>query len=320
MKYFVTGGAGFIGSNFCDFLLNKNHQVTIFDNFSTGKKKFISQALKNPNCELIEGDLLDEKYLTKSIKNHDIVAHFAANADVRFGSENTKRDLEQNTIATANVLDAMKENSIKKILFSSTGSIYGEAETIPTPENYQIPIQTSFYGASKIACEALIQAHCEAFDLKSWIFRFVSILGERYTHGHVYDFYKSLKKNKDNLKVLGNGEQKKSYLYVHDCIEYMYNSCEKTDDNVNIFNLGTNEFITVRESINFICSEMHVEPTLEITGGNKGWIGDNPFIWLDCNKIYKLCGLPKVSIEDGVKKTVNWLDQNQWVFKNDNNT
>jgi UDP-glucose 4-epimerase len=320
MNFFVTGGAGFIGSTFCDYLLSKNHHVTIYDNFSTGKKNFISQALNNPNCTLIEGDLLDEKSLKDSIKNHDVVAHFAANADVRYGVENTKKDLEQNTIATSNVLDVMRENNIKKILFSSTGSIYGEAKTIPTPEDYQMPIQTSLYGASKLACESLIQAYCEAFDIQSWIFRFVSILGERYTHGHVYDFYNSLSKNKDNLKVLGDGEQKKSYLYVQDCIEYMYWSIEKTNDKVNIFNLGTNEYITVKESINFICNEMGVNPKLELTGGDKGWVGDNPFIWLDCSKIFEICGKPKVSIKDGVKKTVNWLDQNQWVFEDDNNT
>ncbi len=320
MKYFVTGGAGFIGSNLCDLLLKKNHQVTIYDNFSTGKKKFIEKALASPNCNLVEADLLDINTLNQAISNHDIVVHLAANADVRFGSEDTRRDLEQNTIATSNLLDAMRINDIKKILFSSTGSIYGEARTIPTPENYEMPIQTSFYGASKLACEALIQAYCEAFGMQAWIFRFVSILGERYTHGHVYDFYKSLSKNKNTLKVLGDGEQKKSYLYVNDCIDYIYNSIQKSDEKINIFNLGTNEFVTVKQSIQIICDQMKVSPKIETMGGNKGWIGDNPFIWLDCNKIFKLCGKPKVSINKGVQKTVEWLDQNQWVFENDNYT
>jgi UDP-glucose 4-epimerase len=191
MKCFVTGGAGFIGSNLVDRLLVDNHEVTVYDNFSTGFSHFL-KPMSRKNLTVVEGDLLNDFNLLRAIEGHDIVFHFAANADVRFGLNHPGRDLEQNTIATFNVLEAMRKKNISKIVFSSTGAIYGEPEIIPTPENAPFPIQTSLYGASKLACEGLIEAYCEGYNMQSWIFRFVSIVGERYTHGHVFDFYKQL--------------------------------------------------------------------------------------------------------------------------------
>jgi UDP-glucose 4-epimerase len=207
---FVTGAAGFIGSHLVDRLLADGHQVTGFDNLSTGRMEFLQTALVSPSYNFIQGDLLDKAALSAALNQSEMVFHLAANADVRFGTQHPSKDLEQNTIATFNVLEAMRENDVRSIAFSSTGSVYGEARVFPTPEDAPFPIQTSLYGASKLACEGLIEAYCEGFGFKGFIFRFVSILGERYSHGHVFDFYQKLKSDPSQLKVLGDGHQKKS--------------------------------------------------------------------------------------------------------------
>ena len=315
MKVFITGGAGYIGSNLTERLLDDGHQVTIIDNFSTGQLRFLENSISSEKFKLIEGDLLDEKFLNQVIKGHELVFHFAANADVRFGTESPRKDLEQNTIATYNVLEAMRTNGIRKIVFSSTGSIYGEAKVIPTPEDAPFPVQTSLYAASKLAGEGLIAAYCEGFEFQSWIFRFVSILGERYTHGHVFDFYNKLKKDPTRLRVLGNGKQKKSYLYIQDCIDAMLLAIKKASDQVNIFNLGVNDYCEVNDSISWICNELGVNPVIEYSGGNSGWIGDIPFIFLETKKIQSLGWEPKYNIREGVIKTVHYLKENEWVFK-----
>jgi UDP-glucose 4-epimerase len=311
----VTGCAGFIGSNLVDRLLAEGELVVGIDNFSSGKHQFLEGALANSNFHLYEADLLDLDVLKSLFVGVETVYHFAANADVRFGTDFPRRDLEQNTIATYNVLEAMRINHVMKIVFSSTGSVYGESELIPTPENGPFPIQTSLYGASKSACEGLISAYCEGFGFQSWIFRFVSILGERYTHGHIFDFYKSLKKNPLTLNVLGNGKQKKSYLYVHDCIDAILIALKKSDSKVNIFNLGVNDYCEVNDSIGWISAKLAMNPALKYSGGVRGWVGDNPFIYLDTKKIESLGWRPKFSIAEGVIKTVEYLQLNEWVFE-----
>lgn len=310
----VTGAAGFIGSTLVDRLLEYGYKVIGIDNFSTGQRRFLEGAIKNTNFSLVEVDILNLDALKKAFFGGRFVFHLAANADVRFGVDNPRKDLEQNTIATYNVLEAMRANEIKKIAFSSTGSVYGEATVIPTPENGPFPIQTSLYGASKAACEGLISAYCEGFGLQSWIFRFVSILGERYTHGHIFDFYQKLMKDSTQLEVLGNGRQRKSYLYVQDCIDAILLATDKAVENVNIFNLGFDDYCEVNDSIGWICQELGVSPKLCYTGGDRGWIGDNPFIFLDNQKIQSLGWRPKISIKEGVMKTVNFLRANEWVF------
>jgi len=314
VKYFVTGCAGFIGSNLVDRLLKENHQVVGYDNFSTGRREFLSDALKSPNFILIEGDLLNTELLNQSMKEIDFVFHLAANADVRFGIEHPRKDLDQNTIATFNVLEAMRHHHIKKIAFSSTGSIYGEAKVIPTPEDVAFPIQTSLYGASKLACEGMIAAYAEGFDFQAYIFRFVSILGERYTHGHVIDFYKQLLAHPGSLDVLGNGHQKKSYLYIQDCLDAIFTVIEEAKDKVNIVNLGTDEYCEVNDSIRWISACLNLQPALTYQGGERGWIGDNPFIFLDCSKVRKLGWKPKLTIEEGIIRTLNYLQENTWVL------
>ena len=314
MKYLVTGCAGFIGSTLVDKLLSLGHHVIGIDNFSTGQRRFLENALLSPNFKLLDNDLFLDKNLSSSFEDVEFVVHLAANADVRFGTHHSRRDLEQNTIVTYNVLEAMRANGIRKIAFSSTGSVYGESPVIPTPEDGPFPIQTSLYGASKAACEGLISAYCEGFGFQSWIFRFVSILGERYTHGHIFDFYQKLKKDQSYLAVLGNGKQRKSYLYVQDCIDAIMLAIEKADEKVNIFNLGVDGYVEVNDSIGWICKELEVSPRLDYSGGDRGWIGDNPFIFLDTKKIQALGWRPKFDIEQGVIRTVQYLKNNEWVF------
>lgn len=313
--FIITGCAGFIGSSLVDRLLAQGHRVTGIDDFSTGQRHFLTDALKNPAFTLVEADLLDFPALTKAFSGGDTVFHFAANADVRFGTDHPRKDLEQNTIATFNMLEAMRANDIRRIAFSSTGSIYGEPDIFPTPEDAPFPIQTSLYGASKLAAEGLIAAYCEGFGFQGYIFRFVSILGERYTHGHVFDFYKQLRDHPETLHVLGNGKQRKSYLYVQDCIDAMLLAIEKTPAKVNIFNLGTDEYCQVNDSIGWICEYLGVSPHLIYAGGERGWVGDSPFIFLDCSRIRALDWQPKLTIRDGVIRTLQYLEQNPYILE-----
>jgi UDP-glucose 4-epimerase len=315
MKYFVTGGAGFIGSNLVDRLLANGHEVVAYDNFSTGMAEFLSNANKSTKFCVITDDCLNPASLQKAMAGCDFVFHFSANADVRFGLNHPEKDLQQNTIATFNILEAMRINKVSKIVFPSTGSIYGEAKIVPTPENAAFPIQTSLYGASKLACEGMIAAYCEGFGFQSWIFRFVSILGERYTHGHVYDFYKKLLENPKELSVLGDGSQKKSYLYIQDCLDAIFFSIGHFKDKVNILNLGTNEYCQVNDSIGWITTYLGLKPKLVYTGGNKGWVGDNPFIFLDISKINTAGWKPKENIKDSIIKTLKFLQGNRWVLE-----
>jgi len=313
VRAFVTGGAGFIGSNLVDRLVAEDtvESVVVYDNFSTGREEFLSQAKASPKLTIARGDILNQSNLKESMAGSDLIFHLAANADVRFGTDHPDRDLEQNTIGTFNVLEAMRANSARRIVFSSTGSVYGEAKVIPTPEDLPFPIQTSLYGASKLAGESLIQAYCEGFDFQGYIFRFVGILGERYTHGHVVDFFKKLSANPKQLEVLGNGRQRKSYLYVQDCIDAIFCALDKATAPVNIFNLGTDQYCEVTDSVRWITASLSVEPEISFTGGDRGWIGDNPFIFLDTSRIRQLGWSPKLSIEQGIKKTLSYLQAHE---------
>ena len=312
-KILVTGCAGFIGSNLVDHLLSHDNEVIGVDNFSTGRIQFLTNALSNSNFLLYKHDLLDIKKLPEIFENIDIVYHLAANADVRFGIDNPRRDLEQNTLVTHNVLEAMRKSSVKQIVFSSTGSIYGNSVVTPTPENAPFPIQTSLYGASKLACEGLIQAYCEAFDFQSWIFRFVSILGPRYSHGHIIDFYNQLFKHPEYLKVLGNGHQRKSYLHVSDCIDGIETALKKSNEKINIFNLGVDGTCEVRDSVKWICDRLNLTPELDFGNESQGWIGDNALIYLQTSKINTLGWKPKFSIKESVENTLDFLQNNKWL-------
>jgi UDP-glucose 4-epimerase len=313
-KCFVTGAAGFIGSSLVDRLLSAGHTVVGYDNFSTGQERFLESALLRPSFQLVRGDVLEFDDLARAMNGCEIVFHFAANADVRFGTQQPRRDLEQNAIATWNVLEAMRREGIRRIAFSSTGSVYGEAVVIPTPEDCPFPVQTSLYGASKLAAEGMIAAYCEGYGMQGVIFRFVSILGERYSHGHVFDFYKQLLAHPGSLKVLGNGRQRKSYLYIQDCISAVLQAVNAVKSPVTILNLGTNEYCEVNDSIRWICEYLGVNPALEYSGGDRGWIGDNPFIFLETARMLALGWEPQYSIRDSVIKTVQYLAANRWLL------
>jgi len=320
LKAFVTGAAGFIGSNFVDRLLATGADVVGWDNFSTGQERFLRAALSQPHFRLIRGDNLDLDALTSAMKGCDAVFHFAANADVRFGVEHPRKDLDQNTTATFHVLEAMRINGIKRLGFTSTGSVYGECPVIPTPEDAPFPVQTSLYGASKVACEGMIAAYAEGFGFECYIFRLVSILGERYTHGHILDFHRQLLEQPDRLTVLGDGTPRKSYLYIQDCVEAILHvmrlgTARQAKHRTQIYNLGTPEYVTVNDSVGYICRALGLAPQRHYTGGDRGWIGDNPFIFLDTKKIEATGWKPKLTIEQAVVKTVRWLEANRWVYE-----
>jgi UDP-glucose 4-epimerase len=317
MRSLVTGGAGFLGSNLVDRLLQRGDDVIAYDNLSTGRRRFLELASASPRFALIEGDILDATTLAAAMSGVDTVFHFAANADVRHGTEHPRRDLDQNTIGTFTVLDAMRTAGVKRIVFASTGSVYGEATVVPTPEDAPFPVQTSLYAASKLAAEGLIAAYAEGFGIQGLVFRFVSILGERYSHGHVFDFYKSLRADPHALRVLGNGHQRKSYLYVQDCLDAIFVAADAMapTKKFDVFNLGTDQSCEVNDSIGWMTGELGIRPALNYTGGERGWIGDNPLIYLDTQKIRGLGWTPRLSIRDGVIATLNYLIANPWLLE-----
>lgn len=316
MEFFITGGSGFIGSNLAIRLINDGHKVTVFDNFSTGFRNFLKEILTHKNFTLINGDIKDINIVNQSLtKNIDKIFHLAANADVRFGLNNPKKDFDNNILGTFNILEVMREKKIKFIDFSSTGSVYGEPDIFPTPEEAPFPRQTSIYGASKMSCEGLISAFVEGYDLNANIFRFVSVLGKHYSHGHVFDFLKSLSKDNSKLNVLGDGNQKKSYLHVDDCINAILKVNSLDLKGLNIYNLGTDYFITVKESIEIITKHLKINPFLIFQNNIRGWTGDSPKIHLCTEKILSTGWKPKHSIKKGIIDTCNWLIKNKWIFE-----
>jgi UDP-glucose 4-epimerase len=307
----ITGGAGFIGSTVADRLLADGVEVSILDNFSTGRREFIADALKN-GAELFEGDILDDAVLAKAVAGADTVFHLQANADVRHGLEHPRRDLMQNTVATSNLLEAMRAADSKRICFASTGSVYGDAEVVPTPEDAPFPVQTSLYAASKVAGEGMISAYADGFGFTGLIFRFVSVLGERYTHGHVIDFYRQLKRDPARLPILGDGNQTKSYLYVQDCVTAMLTAASHHgfEPDATVYNLGRDETVTVRDSIVNIGETMGLTPEVEPSGGDRGWVGDSPLIHLDTSKIAALGWEPQLTIREATTRTLDWFEAN----------
>jgi UDP-glucose 4-epimerase len=316
----VTGGAGFIGSTLADYLSLAGVEVVVVDDFRTGRREFIAELLARPGTELIEGDVLDGALLERAFAGCDWVFHLQANADVRYGLEHPTRDLEQNTIATSRVLEAMRATGVKRIAFSSTGSVYGEPEVFPTPEDAPFPVQTSLYAASKLAGEGLIAAYATGFDFTGLIFRFVSLLGERYTHGHVFDFYRALKRDPSHLRVLGDGQQQKSYLYVQDCVAAVLTAArahEADAGTTHIYNLGTEETVTVSQSLANILTHLDLSPELEYAGGRRGWVGDSPLIQLDCARIRSLGWAPTLSIAEATARTLDWFEAHPFAWRDD---
>jgi UDP-glucose 4-epimerase len=314
----VTGGAGFIGSHVVDALVGRGALVTVVDNFSTGYRELVHEG---PQVALVEADLLDFARLSRAMEGHEFVFHLAANADVRDGLLHPRKDVEQNVIATQNVLEAMREHGVRKIAFSSTGALYGDAPVFPTPEDAPFPVQTSLYGASKVAAEGLLTAYAFGYQFETWVFRFVSLLGPRYSHGHVIDFWRKLRRDPSVLDVLGDGHQKKSYLHVTDCVRAMLTAIDHEarahigDDasRIHVFNLGHSDVLEVNESIRIICRELGVSPTIRYSGGARGWVGDAPRILLDTQRIRSLGWAPAKTIEESVVETLRFIEASPFI-------
>ncbi|RKX94238.1 MAG: UDP-glucose 4-epimerase [Spirochaetes bacterium] len=313
-KILVTGGAGFIGSNLVEFLLARNGiEVVVYDNLSSGKREFIAPFFKNSNFRFIEADLLNKKKLAEEIKEIDIVFHLAANSDIRYGMRHPEVELKNGTIATSNLLEVMKENNVRKIVFSSTSAVYGDKpKVVPTPENYGPLFPISFYGAGKLACEGLISAYCHNFGFYAWIFRFANIVGKNGTHGVVFDFIKKLRKNPRELVILGNGEQSKPYLYVKECVEGMIYGVEKANDRLNYFNLSCRGATRVKKIAQIVTQEMGLKNVkFKYTGGERGWSGDVSQVRLDPRKMRSLGWESRLSSDQairlGVKELINQL-------------
>ncbi len=314
-RAFVTGGAGFIGSHIVDRLVQHGVDVVVYDNFSTGQPEFLSQHTGNRQVKVIHADVLDSRALTKEMAGCDFVFHLQANADVRGGIAQTRIDLEQNTIATWNVLDAMRKNAIKRIAFASSATVYGEPDVFPTPETYA-PLQTSLYGASKLAGEAMIQAYSEYFGITCYIFRFVSWIGERYTHGVIFDFVKKLRADPQVLEILGDGQQRKSYLEVSDGVNGIFHAIQYAAARKNVFNLGHDEFMNVSDLADIIVAELDLKNVrYHTTGGGRGWLGNSPFVHLDTSRIKALGWRPQISIEQGIRNTVEYLQTHPQVLE-----
>jgi UDP-glucose 4-epimerase len=315
MKVLVTGGAGFIGSHVVDELIRQGHHVIVYDNFSTGLRQHLGQALNTNRLKIIEGDILDLSRLKSALEDVSTVFHLAANADVRGGVVNTAIDVEQNILGTHRVLEVMRAQSIREIVFTSSAAVYGEPDRFPTPESQPL-IQTSLYGASKLAAEAMIQAYGEYFGIRSYCFRFVSWIGERYSHGVVRDFVQKLMRNPKELEILGDGKQQKSYLHVADGIRGIFSAMQNLKDLKNVLNLGHVEYMNVKDVANIICQEMGLKKVdYRFTGGPRGWLGDSPFVLLDISRIKETGFQPEISIEEGVRRTVRYLLENQWVLE-----
>jgi len=312
MKIFVTGGAGFIGSHLVDKLIEKGHTVTVYDNLSSGDKQFIKQHFENKNFRFIKADLLDLKRIKKEIKNHDAVFHMAANPHVRLGEKQTDLDLKQGIVTTYNVLEAMRVNNTKKIVFSSSSVIYGETPPMPLPETYGPTLPISIYGAGKLGAEGLISAFCGTFDSQAWIYRFANIVGTRGTHGVIVDFIDKLQKNPNELEILGDGKQQKPYLHVSDCVDAIIFGFEKSHEPLNLFNISCDTSTTVTRIAEILTEEMKLKNVkFRYTGGKRGWKGDVPRFQLDASKINKLGWKAKYTSDEAIRKSIReLLDKN----------
>ncbi len=308
-RFFVTGGAGFIGSNLCGFLLDKGYGVTAYDNLLLGRREFLEDFQGDRRFNFVEADLLDNKRLLKEISGHDLVLHMAANSDISHGARHTDVDLKLGTIATYNVLEAMRLTGIRDIVFASTSAVYGdEPRVTPTPEDYGPLLPISFYGASKLACEGLISAFSHNYGIKAWIYRFANIVGRNGTHGAAFDFVTRLNKDPSVLKVLGDGKQAKPYLHVSDCIEGIWFGYENAGEAVNYFNLAVEHATTVKYIVGRVVQEMGLKDArIEYTGGARGWRGDVPRVQLDGGKLAKLGWKSKRSSDEAVDLGVKEL-------------
>lgn len=314
MRYLVTGAAGFIGSHAVDRLLAEGHEVIGIDSYISGKREFLTAAHHSPRFSLIVGDLFDFTTVSEACEGVDAVFHLAANTNVRQGTEYPRRDLDQNVIVTWNILEAIRRRGIKTIVFSSTASLYGATTLLPTPEDAPLPIQTNLQSASKLAAEAFISAYAHGYGIRALIFRLASIVGERNTHGHIFDFCRQLHQHPDRLDVLGDGTVRRSYLDVADCVDAMLLALRHPTAPVEVFNLGSLTHSGLTEAIGWITSESNLQPAIDYSGAGPGWIGGCPAMILDCAKILRLGWQPQLDPEAAVRRTVRYLSANAWLL------
>ena len=307
-RVLVTGGAGFVGSHVADRLLADGAEVTILDDFSTGWRQFVPAGAR-----LVEADLLDPASATRALAGCDFVFHLAANADIKDNLLEPRRCIDQNVVATQHLLEAMRAAGVREVAFASTGSVYGDATVVPTPEDAPFPVQTSLYATSKLAAEGLLSSYALGYGFHVWVFRFVSLLGPRYTHGHVIDFWRKLRRDPTRLDVLGDGHQKKSYLHVADCVSGMLLAIARAREPINLFNLGHQDWIEVDQSIAVITATLGVKPRIVHGGGDRGWVGDSPRILLDTTRLRALGWAPTRSIEESIVETLAFLEASPFV-------
>ena len=306
MKAIVTGGAGFIGSHVVDRLINDGYSVTVIDNMTQGTMENLKQHKNNPKVKVYNTDIRDAEALNKIFAGHDVAFHLAAQANIRKSAVDHKSDLDNNLVGTINILEAMMANKINDLVFASSSAIYGEATVRPTPEDY-MPIQTSLYGASKLACEAYAEVFTQFSPINFWAFRFSNIIGERCRRGVIWDFVQKLKKTPNELEILGDGKQSKEYLYVKDCVDGIMTGYKKSHERVNLFNLAIEENTTVDQIANIVIKEMGLENVKrKYSGGSKGWIGDNPLVHLSIDRIKAINWLPMVSSAEAIELTTKW--------------
>jgi len=307
-KYFLTGGAGFIGSHIVDRLVDEGEQVTVYDNLVSGKKKDIAHYIGKPGFNFVEADILEYNKLKKSMKEHDIVWHLAANTDIPGGNKNTDIDLKNCTIGTRNVLEAMTQNRIKKILFASSATVYGDMPPVPLAENMGPLHPISLYGAGKLACEGLISAYCHLFDLQALMFRFSNVIGGGMAHGVIFDFIRKLNKNPAELEILGDGKQLKPYFLVEDCIDGMLYGSNHTEIQYDVLNLGCDTFTTVDKIAEIVIAELKLENVkIHYTGGKRGWPGDVPVVRYNVQKMAELGWKVQRHSDEAVKLAVRRL-------------
>jgi len=309
MKYFVTGGAGFIGSILVNRLLVDGNKVTVYDNLSLGKKIFLNSNSKN--LKIVKGDIRDFKLIQKTIKGHNFIFHLAANSDIPSGIKNSRLDFEINTIGTLIVLESMVKNKIKNLVFASTSAVFGHPKKFPTPENYGPCLPESFYGASKLACEGYISAYANLHGIKSWIFRFANITGSPATHGILYDFMKKLKKKSRTFEVLGNGYQEKSYITNKMLVDGILNVIKRTKNKkqkIFLYNIGNTDSIKVKNIAKIFLKENNSNKKIFYTGGKGGWKGDVYRMHLDISKIIRQGWKPQKNSKECIMDSI----KNYW--------
>jgi UDP-glucose 4-epimerase len=306
MKYFITGGAGFIGSHMVDRLLaTKSNEVVVFDNFCSGRRSYLSHHVNDPHLQIVAGDMLELDAVKRAIRGCDFVFHFAANPDIAKSMVQTDLDLQQTVISTYNLLEAMRLNGVAKIAYSSGSGVYGDVDLTDAAEDFGPLLPISMYGASKLGAEGIISAFSHMFDLQAWIYRFANVVGARQTHGVGFDFIAKLREDRNRLKILGDGKQSKSYIHVSDVIEAMFHVIQRATDTVNVFNVATDDYITVNDIARLVVEEIgYAGVRFEYTGGSRGWKGDVPVVRFDLRKIHSLGWRARYNSEEALRRSI----------------